>query len=183
MTWSNKIFIGSSNEAEPLARAVGDLIDEHEGTEAVLWSAVFPAGVILLEHIERMPNEIAGACTRGDSRFGMPQKRDFLFLRHQLPTLSSINAYLSARLGRKRVSILQIDDVDMPSDLQGVRLIKDNQRRYQKGAAFPLLDSTKTDLWRWLDQLPRLTPRLPAISQVHGVLWNLECAKPVHPLA
>jgi predicted nucleotide-binding protein len=113
------IFVGSSNEAEALAKAVGDLIDGHDGTEAVLWSALFPAGLILLEQIERLPAEIAGAvlvatpdveCRRGQTSFSAPTANVVFEY-----------AYLSARLGRKRVSVLQIDDVDLPSDLQGVR--------------------------------------------------------------
>jgi hypothetical protein len=149
------------------------LIDAHEGAEAVLWSALFPAGVILLEQIERLPAEVAGAvlvatpdlqCRRGQTSFSAPTANVVFEY-----------AYLSARLGRKRVSVLRIDDVDLPSDLQGVKLVEDNQFLYQQGAAFPLLERTKAELWRWLDQLPRLAPRLPAVSQVHGYsgTWNV----------
>ncbi|HEX5884177.1 MAG TPA: TIR domain-containing protein [Pyrinomonadaceae bacterium] len=169
----NKIFIGSSNEAEKLAEAVGEMIDHHDGTKAVLWRTLFPAGNILLEQIERLPNEIAGAillatpdlkCSRNEEPFSAP-----------VANIVFEYGYLSARLGRRRVSILQFDEVALPSDLQGVRIIKDNQRRYQKGAVFPLLESTKRDLQQWLDQLPRLTSGLSPITQVHGYsgTWNV----------
>ena len=38
----NKIFIGSSSEAEALAQVVGKVIDNHEGTQAVLVAAAAP---------------------------------------------------------------------------------------------------------------------------------------------
>jgi predicted nucleotide-binding protein len=56
-----RIFIGSSSEARTLARVIGDEIDRHEGMQTILWDSQFPAGVILLERIERLPDGIAGA--------------------------------------------------------------------------------------------------------------------------
>ena len=149
------------------------MIDHHEGTEAVLWSTLFPAGKILLEQIELLPNEIAGAILLATPDLKFSRNRKSFFA--PVANIVFEYGYLSARLGRRRVSILQIDEVDLPSDLQGVRFIKDNQHRYQKDEAFHLLESTKRDLWQWLDQLPRLTPGLPPITQVHGYsgTWNV----------
>ena len=165
----NKIFIGSSREALKLAEAVEEMIDNHEGTEAILWNTLFPAGMILLEQIERLPNEIAGAvllatpdveCSRNQERFSAP-----------VANIVFEYGYLSARLGLKRVSILQFDEVRLPSDLEGVTVIK----CYQNGADGPLLETKRGDLWKWLDQLPRLTSGLPPISEVHGYsgTWNV----------
>lgn len=162
----DKIFIGSSTEAEPLARSVGALIEAHAGKAALLWSDVFPAGEILLERIERLPDEVVGAvlvatpdleCRRNGSSFAAPA-----------PNVVFEYAYLSARLGRRRVAILRIDDAGLPSDLQGVKLIADNQQRYNRGAAFPLLPDSIERLGQWLAGLPRLAPKLAAMHQVHG---------------
>ena len=169
----DKIFVGSSTEAQKVAEAVGEVIDSHEGTEAVLWNTLFPAGIILLEQIERLPNEISGAvllatpdleCRRNEKTVAAP-----------IANIVFEYGYLSARLGRKRVSILQFGDVDLPSDLQGVRVIKDNQYEYQKGSAAPLLERTKRDLSQWLEQLPRQTPGLPPISQVRPMEVIASC--------
>jgi hypothetical protein len=168
----NKIFIGSSTEALKLAEAVGEMIDNHEGTKAVLWSTLFPAGMILLEQIERLPNEIAGAVLLAtpDVKCSRKRKRWFDFKRFSAPIANIVfeYGYLSARLGRKRVFILQFDEVDLASDLQGVTVIKDKRHHYEKGADAALLEPTRRKLSKWLDDLPRLTSGLPSISQVHG---------------
>jgi len=169
----NKIFIGSSSEAEALAQVVGEVIDNHKGTQAVLWNNSFPPGVILLEQIESLPDQFVGAvllwtpdleCCRNQTSFSAP-----------IANIVFEYGYLSARLGRRRVSILQFHEVDLPSDLQGVTIIKDKQYQYQKDKAAPLSESTKKSLWQWLDQLPVLTPQLPPIVQVHGYsgTWNV----------
>ena len=111
----NKIFIGSSREAKKFADAVGEIIDNHEGTKAILWDTLFPAGIILLEQIERLPNDIAGAvllatpdveCSRKEQRFSAP-----------VANIVFEYGYLSARLGRRRVCIVRFDEVELPSDL------------------------------------------------------------------
>lgn len=169
----NKIFIGSSSEAEALAQVVAEVINNHKSTQAVLWKDSFPTGVILLEQIEHLPDQFVGAvllatpdleCCRDQTSFSAP-----------IANIIFEYGYLSARLGRRRVSILQFHEVDLPSDLQGVTIIKDKQYQYQKGAAAPLSESTKKSLWQWLDQLPVLTPKRPPISQVHGYsgTWNV----------
>jgi len=160
----NEIFVGSSSEALKLAEAIGERIDRHQGTKAVLWNTLFPAGMILLERIESLPNEIAGAvllatpdvkCSRRQERFSAP-----------VANIVFEYGYLSARLGRKRVFIWRFDKVPLPSDLQGVTYIEDED---------PDRDQKFSD---WLDKLPRLTPGLPPISQVHGYsgTWNVKNA-------
>ena len=170
----NRIFIGSSSEALSLAQVVREMIDNHKSTEAVLWkTAAFPPGVILLEQIERLPDDVVGAvllatpdleCCRNQTSFSAP-----------IANIVFEYGYLSARLGRRRVCILQFDEVHLPSDLEGVMIIKEKQYQYQSGAPAPLSESTKESLWQWLNQLPSLTPQLPPISQVHGYsgTWNV----------
>lgn len=161
-----RIFIGSSREAQRLAGKVAQLIESREGMHAVLWSDLFPAGIILLEQIERLPEDVTGAvllatpdvdCTREGDAFAAP-----------IPNILFEYGYLSARLGRRRVAILQVDGVELPSDLQGVRVIRDTQRRYRTEKEVALLPETGEDLLLWLDQLPTLAPGLPAMAQVHG---------------
>src|SRR5882762_3064764 len=100
----NNIFVGSSTEAQKLAEAVAEIINTHEGTQAVLWNALFPAGIILLEQIERLPDEVSGAvllatpdleCRRNETTVAAP-----------IANIVFEYGYLSARLGRRRVSIL-----------------------------------------------------------------------------
>jgi hypothetical protein len=77
---ARRIFIGSSHEASSAAAVVATAI-ERVGLEPMIWSAVFPAGDVLLERIEQLPDEVDGAillatpdvdCRRGDERFLAP---------------------------------------------------------------------------------------------------------------
>ena len=52
MVERRKIFVGSSSEAQGMAKVVGDVI-RRAGMEPVLWNEIFPAGDILLHREDR----------------------------------------------------------------------------------------------------------------------------------
>ena len=176
MPLRNKIFIGSSTEALKVAEMVGEMIRSHKDTEAVLWNTRFPAGQMLLEEIERLPQEITGAVLLATP--------DIEYTRDGEPFTAPIAnvvfeyGYLAARLTRKRVAICRFGKLDLPSDVEGVNVIviRRDEYEYRKGVASPLPDNAKTKISQWLDELPPLVEGMPAVSQVHGYsgTWNVQ---------
>jgi hypothetical protein len=81
--------------------------------------------------------------------------------------------YLSSRLTRRRVAICRFGEADMPSDLEGVKIIKCSEADYQ---APELPQHIKREIISWLDRLPRLAAGFSPIAQSHGYSgrWSIE---------
>jgi hypothetical protein len=175
---TRKIFIGSSSEALNMAQHVADVIKKAElGMEPVIWTQnVFKPGMTLLETIESIPFDYHAAalvwspdvfCRRG-------KKRGF-----SAPVANVVfeYGYLAARLTRKRVAICKFGNVEIPSDLQGVKSIQFSGFDSQDASPSPLDDDPGNNtLVEWLDQLPVLAAGLPSVSQVHGYsgTWRVQ---------
>jgi hypothetical protein len=123
MVAHQRIFVGSSMEAEGLAERVAQVISD-AGMEPVLWRTIFPAGEIILGGIERLANSVDAAvlvatpdiaCVRGsrNEHFSAP-----------VANIVFEYGYLSARLSRGRVAICTFDGAEMPSDLQGLTVVR-----------------------------------------------------------
>jgi hypothetical protein len=131
----------------------------------------FPAGQTLLERIERLPHEVEGAvllatpdidCTRRDKTFRAPASNVIFEY-----------GYLSSWLTRRRVAICRFGEADMPSDLEGVKVIEGDDVDYE---APELPQHMKREITSWLDGLPRLAAGISPTIQSHGYSgrWSIE---------
>lgn len=170
----NKIFIGSSSEALNVAELVAQVIQEAD-MEPVIWSSdAFRLGMTLLETIESLPFDYHGAvllatpdrsCSRGTETIGAP-----------VSNVVFEYGYLAARLTRRRVAICQFEKAEIPSDLQGLKLVEVKDYVYRKDEPSALPSDATDELRSWLKQMPRLAERISPVSQVHGYsgTWNVE---------
>lgn len=173
MAGRRRIFVGSSSEGLPLAQLVGEVI-ERAGMEPVLWKTVFPAGEILLERIEQLPSWVDGVVllatpdlvcdrTSRQERFVAP-----------VPNVVFEYGYLSGRLSRKRVAICTFGGAEIPSDLQGLTVVKAGS--YTEGGRLALRSEDETELRRWLQALVPLAAGIPPMHRVHGYsgTWDVQ---------
>jgi hypothetical protein len=153
------------------ANSVAAVIDE-VGLQPVVWNDLFPAGDILLERIEHLPDEMAGAvllatpdvdCVRGDARFRAP-----------VANVTFEYGYLVGRLTRRRVAICEFEDVQMPSDLDGITVIEAG--RFEHAVHQDLAEPAKQQLRGWLSRLPQLADGVPTTRHLHGYsgTWNTQ---------
>lgn len=170
-----RIFIGSSSEGLKAAKLVARVIEEagDGGMEPVIWNReAFVLGMTLLETIESLPLDYHGAVllatpdkysTRGKNTIWDPA-----------PNVIFEYGYLAARLTRKRVAICKFGEAEIPSDLQGLKVVDVRDYDYKRAPALP--KTATRELQSWLNQLPRLAERIPPLSQVHGYsgTWNVE---------
>jgi hypothetical protein len=171
MSTERTIFVGSSWEATGLAAKIGSAIAAG-GMSPVVWNmGAFPAGQTLLERIENLPYEFDGAvllatpdirCTRHGKSFVAPASNVIFEY-----------GYLSSRLTRRRVAICRFGEADMPSDLEGVKVIEGNDVDYE---APELPQHMKRELTSWFDGLPRLAAGISPVTQFHGYSgrWSIE---------
>lgn len=174
MTETTRIFIGSSSEALKVAELVAQVIKE-AGMEPVIWNSdAFVLGMTLLEAIESFPFDYHGAvllatpdrsCTRGNETILAP-----------VPNVVFEYGYLAGRLTRKRVAICRFDKAEIPSDLQGLKLVEVKDYAYKPKKPLALPQGAAGELIDWLKQMPRLAAKIPPVSQVHGYsgTWNVE---------
>lgn len=171
MSTQRAIFVGSSQEAAMLAAKIASAIVA-AGMSPVVWNmGAFPAGQTLVERIEDLPYEFEGAvllatpdifCTRLDKSFLAPASNVIFEY-----------GYLSSRLTRRRVAICRFGEADMPSDLEGLKVIEGNDVDYE---APELPQGVESEVTSWLDGLPRLAAGISPITQSHGYSgrWGIE---------
>jgi len=171
MATTRKIFIGSSHEASKLAKAVKDVIKGVEHTEVRTWDEVSKPGLTLLEWIETLPFDYQGAVLLWTP--DVSSRRAEQFVETGVPNVMFEYGSLAARLTRTRVVICRFGDAEIPSDLRG--LVQFEIEKYQPQAR-TLPPKTIKDIRRWVDQMPLLAERIPAIVQVHGYsgTWNVK---------
>jgi len=176
MANATRIFIGSSSEALEVAKLIARVIQEagEAGMEPVIWNRdAFVLGMTLLETIESLPLDYHGAVL-----LATPDKyssRGNKAVWDPAPNVIFEYGYLAARLTRKRVAICKFGEAEIPSDLQGLKLVEVNKDyNYKEPSALP--ETATNELRSWLNQLPRLAERIPPLSQVHGYsgTWNVE---------
>jgi hypothetical protein len=165
MANKRRIFVGSSSEAESLAKTVIGEVIVRAGMEPVLWRGSFRPGMYPMEFFERfLPNSVVGAVflvtpdvfgKRGMANFDAPVANVVLEY-----------GYLAARFGRFRVAVCEFDGATEPSDLKGVTVVKCGA--YEGGRSQPLPEEAETQLLDWLTRLPYLADGIPLVRQVHG---------------
>lgn len=176
----SRVFIGSSTEALGLARMLGSALRPLGVTPVVWENDAFPAGNTLLERIESLAEEFDGAIllltpdvhsVRGDRKF-----------QESASNVIFEYGYLSSRLTRRRVALCIVEGADLPSDLQGVKVIdagrldhRELERNDQvEGAALP--DTVIDQLATWVENLPHLPDGIPPTVQLHGYsgTWRID---------
>jgi Predicted nucleotide-binding protein containing TIR-like domain len=177
----HRIFVGSSTEAIGLARSVGVAIAAAGMTPIVWDTRAFPVGSTLLERIEGLADEFEGAVL-----LFTPDVHSVRSGRTTHEPTSNVMfeyGYLSARLTRRRVAICLFEDAVLPSDLQGVKVIKAGAVGYRTPAARGVGYSTPElpahvidELNFWLSGLPRRAEDIPPVVQLHGYsgTWDIE---------
>lgn len=173
MEKATRIFVGSSSEALKVAQLVADAIRQ-SNMEPVVWNNdAFVLGMTLLETIESLPFDYHGAVLlwtpdvscrrRGEDPFSAP-----------VANVVFEYGYLAARLTRRRVAICRFGNADVPSDLQGMKLVEVQDYQPADPAALP--PEARRELGSWLKQLPPLASGIPPVSQAHGYsgTWNVE---------
>jgi hypothetical protein len=135
----------------------------------------------LLERVETLADEFDGAillltpdvCSvRGEQTLAQP-----------VSNIMFEYGYLSARLTRQRVVIFLVGEVDLPSDLHGVKVIKAGSLGYQDSWAEGCrYDSSELpiqlvrELQVWASSLPRLAWQISPLIQLHGYsgTWRID---------
>ena len=165
---ARRIFLGSSSEGAGLAAEIAQVITA-AGRTPVRWDVgAFPAGRTLLEQIEDLPYEFDGAVllatpdiagTRGDRSFAAPAANVVFEY-----------GYLSSRLTRNRVAVCRFGPAELPSDLEGMKVIEGGD------GTTGLSVRAAGELRFWLDRLVRLAEGFPAVVQCHGYSgrWSVE---------
>lgn len=162
MADTRKIFVGSSSEGQKVAKFVEKVIEE-AGMVPLPWYNKFPAGDVLLEEIERLPNEVDGAVLVATPDISCERKGKRSF-RAPVGNVVFEYGFLAARLTRRRVAIVMFEGAELPSDVQGVMFV----RVGHGGKHDSLPEDAKEKLRRWLVRLPRLAEGIRPISRVHG---------------
>jgi hypothetical protein len=163
-----KIFIGSSKEGRDQAEKIAADLSEIDGIDPLPWYEAFKTGDLTLERIEKIVGSVAGAvllCTPDD---------DLIIRDKQLKT-SRANvlleyAFLMGRLSRHRVALCKYDNVEMPSNLQGLAYIE--MGLFQKGN--PLAYRSRAELKEWVHALPKVKKDVSATTLLHGYsgIWT-----------
>jgi predicted nucleotide-binding protein len=153
-----QIFVGSSSEGLPQAKVVCEfLTDPTTNTECLLWPDVFEPGYLTFEALENVLGRVCAAvliATPDDS--GTMHGRTIKMPRANVMLEFGL---LAGRLGRHNVAVCQFGDVEMPSDLQGMTVVR-------MGGDQDSSSKQKLATWR-----SKLLPTLKTIARtdvVHG---------------
>jgi hypothetical protein len=176
-----RIFVGSSTEAIELARKVGTAIELAGMTPAVWDTGAFPAGSTLLERIDSFADEFEGAVLLFTP--DVHSARSGQTADEPVSNVMFEYGYLSARLTRQRVAICLFENADLPSDLQGVKVMNAGAIGYRTPEARGVEYRTPElpihlvgELELWLEGLPSLAEGIPPVVQLHGYsgTWSVE---------
>jgi hypothetical protein len=173
MVERRKVFVGSSSEALNIAEVIGEVI-RRAGMEPVLWKEIFPAGDILLEKIEQLPDMVDGAILLATPDLACKRKAREEEFSAPVANVVFEYGYLSGRLSRKRVAICAFGGADMPSDLQGLTTVQAGS--FDKSKQSSLSSEAEASLKRWLTSLVPLPIGIPPMRRVHGYsgIWEVQ---------
>jgi predicted nucleotide-binding protein len=151
---AKKIFVASSSEAIPYAKAFTAACKNQKVISYVRWWEEFRAGRTLIEELERFKGTLQGAIIilTPDCEATIRRKKHFV------PNLNVLFefGYFFGALPRKNVAIVKYGDVFLPSDLDGYIPIYgglDYDRKKKKKVAPPPSTRTKDEFFRWLENL------------------------------
>src|SRR5580765_3987493 len=160
------IFVASSTTDLELAQGVAEFLSGLEAVQGECWKDQFPLGLLTFEALEQMLQSCVGAVfVVSDANF------------HDVNNNVMIELGLVAgRMGRARVAIYTVGDVQLPSDLAGMTCIqKSNDEEPEESeaahvSAIPgsIPSVLATRLSEWADSLPAMMSGLPLTTVLHG---------------
>jgi Predicted nucleotide-binding protein containing TIR-like domain len=156
------IFVGSSTEALPQARAIARVLASVQNVRPILWIDAFASGDITFVGIEDLAKKLAGAVF-------LATTDDSSIIRNEPVKTPRANvifeyAYLCARLTRRRVALCRLPGCELPSDLAGLTFIPVDA--FSENEDCPVQASKK--LVTWALELPVIQEGLSSTMLVHG---------------
>ena len=167
------IFVASSSTDLELAQGVAEFLSGLDGVQGECWKDQFPLGLLTFEALEQMLQRCLGAVfVVSDANL------------HDINNNVMIELGLVAgRMGRARVAIYTVGDVQLPSDLAGITCIQNNIYAEPRGpqtdhvsAIRSIPSSLATRLSEWADSLPAMMTGLPLTTVQHGYSGHWKAA-------
>jgi len=165
------IFVASSSGDLELAQEVAAFLSRLDGVQGECWKNQFPLGLLTFEALEQMLQRCLGAV--------------FVI---SAANLRDINnnvmielGLVAGRMGRARVAIYTVGDVQLPSDLAGITCIQNGNceaptevQTDSVSAGIP--GNLATRLSEWADSLPAMMTGLSVTSVLHGYSGHWKAA-------
>ncbi len=168
------IFVASSSADLEVAQEVAEFLSQLDGVEGECWKDEFPLGLLTFEALEQMLQRCLGAV--------------FVLRAANLPEINNnvmIELGLVAgRMGRERVAIYTVGDVQLPSDLAGITCIQNTNCEAPSEPQTDLVSAIRTGipgnlatrLSEWADSLPAMMTGFPLTSVLHGYSGHWKAA-------
>ena len=169
-----QIFVASSSTDLELAQGVAEFLSGLEGVQGECWKNQFPLGLLTFEALERMLEKCLGAVfVVSDANL------------HDVNNNVMIELGLVAgRMGRARVAIYTVGDVQLPSDLAGITCIQNSRCEEPRGPQTDHVSAIRRSipidlalrLSEWADSLPAIMTGLPLTTVLHGYSGHWKAA-------
>jgi Predicted nucleotide-binding protein containing TIR-like domain len=168
------IFVASSWADLELAQEVAEFLSGLEGVQGECWKEQFPLGLLTFEALEQMLQRCLGAV------FVM-----------SAANLKDVNnnvmielGLVAGRMGRARVAIYTVGDVQLPSDLAGISCIQNGNREepgeeqtdHVSAIRRGIPSNLAMRLSEWTDSLPAIMTGFPLTSVLHGYSGHWKAA-------
>jgi hypothetical protein len=165
-----EIFIGSSTEGSEQAKRIYEILSGVVGVKPRMWTDSFHVGDITFTAIEAVAAKVAGAVFLAtpdddsmikDNKVKMP-RANVLFE----------YGYLTAMLRRNRVALCRYDDVELPSDFEGLTHIPMGKFERSKD----IESNASKKLTTWASELYSIHANSPPTCHLHGYsgFWRRE---------
>jgi hypothetical protein len=161
------IFVASSSTDLALAQDLSAFLCGLAGVRGECWKDEFPLGLLTFEALEQMLQRSVGAVFVASNRNCQKLNNNVMI---EL-------GLVAGRMGRSRVAIYTVGDVDLPSDLAGITRIDDKASQEPKGAQRDSAPRTtqgdipselQSRLSDWAEALPSMMQGLPPTRVLHG---------------
>ena len=149
-----------------LAYEVAGFLSQLDGVQGECWKNQFPLGLLTFEALEQMLQRCLGAVfVVSDANLKDINNNVMIEL-----------GLVAGRMGRARVAIYTVGDVQLPSDLAGITCIQNSDcealsgPQMNAGSAMGrgIPSNLATRLSEWADSLPAVMTGLPLTTVLHG---------------
>ena len=168
------IFVASSSTDLELAQGVAEFLSGLDGVQGECWKDQFPLGLLTFEALEQMLQRCLGAVfVVSDANL------------HDINNNVMIELGLVAgRMGRERVAIYTVGDIQLPSDLAGITCIQNSNREEPREPQTDDVSATRRGipgnlakrLSEWADSLPAIMTGVPLTTVLHGYSGHWKAA-------
>ncbi len=156
------IFVASSSTDLKLAQGVAEFLSGLEGVQGECWKDQFPLGLLTFEALEQMLQRCLGAVFVVSAANAQDVNNNVMI---EL-------GLVAGRMGRARIAIYTIGDVQLPSDLAGMTCIQNRHCEQRGELQADLVLAMPSDLAlrlsEWADSLPAIMSGLPLTTVLHG---------------